>query len=65
MISVLQAQELIDEHVNPLGSETVSLAEAYNRILNEPVAAPEELPPFDRSAMDGYAVLHDDGTLLL
>jgi len=61
MISVLQAQELIDEHVNPLGSETVSLAEAYNRILNEPVAAPEELPPFDRSAMDGYAVLHDDG----
>lgn len=37
-------------------SELVSLEAAAGRILNEPITAPLGLPPFDNSAMDGFAV---------
>jgi molybdopterin molybdotransferase len=60
MISVLEAQQQIDHHTTPLSSETVPLAQAHGRLLREPVASAEDLPPFDRSAMDGYAVRADD-----
>jgi len=60
MISVLQAKELIDRHSRSLASETVSLDRAHGRILREPVACSEDMPPFDRSAMDGYAILAAD-----
>ncbi len=36
--------------------ETVSTAEALGRVLAEDIAAPEPLPPFIRSTVDGYAV---------
>jgi len=36
--------------------ERVSLCEASQRVLAEPICSPIELPPFDNSAMDGYAV---------
>lgn len=39
-----------------LGVEAVGLEEAAGRVLAEPLVAEEELPPFDRSTMDGYAV---------
>jgi molybdopterin molybdotransferase len=60
MISVSQAHASIDQHVGPLSAETVPLYRAHGRVLREPVASPEDLPPFDRSAMDGYAVRHDE-----
>jgi molybdopterin molybdotransferase len=60
MISVHDAQTLLDQSIAPLGTETVSLVEAWGRVLREPVASTEDLPPFDRSAMDGYAVSLDD-----
>ena len=62
MISVLEAQETIDHHVAALGSEPVSLAQAHGRVLREPIAFSEDVPAFDRSAMDGYAVLANDPT---
>lgn len=37
-------------------TETVSLTEAVNRVLAETVNAPFDVPPFNRAAMDGYAV---------
>ncbi len=37
-------------------SERVSLAAAHGRILAERILAPIDLPPFDNSAVDGYAV---------
>ena len=37
-------------------AETVSLAEAAGRVLFEPIVATHDQPPFDSSAMDGYAV---------
>src|SRR4051812_16497272 len=47
---------LIDQRVRPLGSESVSLADAAGRILSEDVIAPCNVPGFDRAAMDGYAL---------
>ncbi len=58
MISVEEAWQKIADSASPLESEWVSLAELENRtaILAEPVIAPICLPPFDNSAMDGYAL---------
>lgn len=56
MISVMQAQQAIRQHAPVLPAESVSLAEAQGRILREPIVSPEDIPPFDRSAMDGYAI---------
>jgi molybdopterin molybdotransferase len=60
MISVLQAQELIRQHTAALGAEDIPLSRVHGRILRESVAAAEDIPAFDRSAMDGYAVLDGD-----
>jgi molybdopterin molybdotransferase len=40
----------------PLGTETVPLAQAGGRVLARPVIAHQTQPPFDASAMDGYAI---------
>lgn len=40
--------------------ETVPLAEAHGRVLAEDVRAPHALPPFDNSAMDGFALRSAD-----
>jgi len=60
MISVAQARELICARSAALAAEAVPLAQAHGRILREPVASAEDLPPFDRSAMDGYVLRGDD-----
>ncbi len=41
-------------------SETVPLASALGRVAAEDIKAPENLPPCDRSTMDGYAVISAD-----
>lgn len=43
-----------------LSAETVSLDEALFRVLHAPIAANQDLPPFHRSTMDGYAVRAQD-----
>ena len=40
--------------------ETVTLSDAYQRVLAEDVYAAIDLPPFDRASMDGYAVQAQD-----
>ena len=40
--------------------ERVPLREAGGRVIAEAVAAPTDVPPFDRAAMDGYAVIAAD-----
>jgi molybdopterin molybdotransferase len=42
--------------VRPLGSETIAIEQAYGRVLAHPVDAVRDQPPFDASAMDGWAV---------
>ncbi len=39
-----------------LGSEKVDLLNAYNRVLSQDIVAKYDVPHFDRSAVDGYAV---------
>ncbi|WP_187971751.1 gephyrin-like molybdotransferase Glp [Aquibium microcysteis] len=46
--------------VAPLGSERVGIDEAGGRILARPVRALRTQPPFDASAMDGYAIRGED-----
>lgn len=45
--------------VAPLGAERVGLEEALGRVLAEDVTSPVDLPGFDQSMMDGYAVQRD------
>jgi molybdopterin molybdotransferase len=60
MLSLAEARSIIAAAVCPLDVERVSLDAAHGRILREDVAAGEDMPAFDRSAMDGYAVAADD-----
>jgi molybdopterin molybdotransferase len=62
MISVDEALERIFAVIPDLGSETVPLAKAHGRVLAVPLIAAHTQPPFDSSAMDGYAVHADDVT---
>jgi len=55
-IPIAQAQELIAARVRPLDAESVPLDEAGGRFLARPVDALIDLPSFDNSAMDGYAI---------
>jgi molybdopterin molybdotransferase len=57
LIDIATARELVLSAVRPLSSERVPLRDALGRVLAEDVAAEEDLPPFDSSAMDGYAVI--------
>ena len=56
MISTDEALELVLRELAPLGPELVSLAEAAGRVAASAAVSAVDLPPFDRSAMDGYAV---------
>lgn len=49
----------------PRGTERVSLRQAYRRVLAADVVAPEDLPEFDKSTVDGYAVRSADHPALL
>ena len=64
LISIEEARERVLAAVQPLGAEQVQLAEALGRVLAEDVAAGEDLPPFDASAMDGFAVPAGDAATL-
>jgi len=56
MLPLAEAQRRVLAALTPLPPETVRLREAAGRILRECVQAPFDLPQFNNSAMDGYAV---------
>jgi molybdopterin molybdotransferase len=60
MISVNEAQKIIVEKTSPLDLEQIRLEDSLGRTLRESVVADTDQPPFDRSAMDGYAIRTDD-----
>ena len=59
-IPVSEAVERIMEHALTLGIEKVELEESYGRILAEPIVASSDVPPFNRSPYDGYAIRSAD-----
>jgi molybdopterin molybdotransferase len=60
VISVEEALSAIDRETAALGSEPLPVAEAGGRVLARPVLSDVDWPPFDTSAMDGYAILLAD-----
>jgi molybdenum cofactor synthesis domain-containing protein len=60
MISVAEAIQIVRQQTRPLPAERVKLEHALNRVLAEDIIADSDLPPFDRSQMDGYAVRAED-----
>jgi molybdopterin molybdotransferase len=54
------ARARILQHVRRVGSERVALTEAAGRVVADDLVAGGPLPPFDNSAMDGYAVATAD-----
>lgn len=61
MISFIEAQSIVEELSKTIkNSEQVALFEGLNRILFEDVYSDIDMPPFNKSAMDGYACRMDD-----
>jgi len=60
MISLEQALEIVLGSARTLGSERVELGESLGRILAEDVASDIDMPPFDKSMVDGYACRRAD-----
>jgi molybdopterin molybdotransferase len=60
LLPVDEAKARILAQVKPLAAETVQLAAALGRVLASDVRAPRDQPPFNSSAMDGYAVRFED-----
>jgi len=59
-LSVTNAQQRVLECVHKLDTESVELARSIGRVLADDVRANRDLPPYDVSAMDGYAVRSAD-----
>jgi molybdopterin molybdotransferase len=57
---VEELERFLAAHAAPLDGEQVALAECAGRVLAEDVTAAVDVPPFARSAMDGYAVRGED-----
>ncbi|MHC4118858.1 MAG: molybdopterin molybdotransferase MoeA [Planctomycetota bacterium] len=55
MLGFDEALQIVLDSARQLGSEHVDMSGAANRILAEDVMSDVDMPPFDKSAMDGYA----------
>lgn len=60
MITQQEAYELMIKQARKLGSETVGLEEAVNRVLAEDARSDMNMPPYIKSAMDGFACRRED-----
>ncbi|AEH06584.1 molybdopterin biosynthesis protein [Methanothermococcus okinawensis] len=60
LCNIEYAKNIVNEFIESYGCETVNLFNATNRILAEDVISNVDVPPFDRSKMDGYAVKSED-----
>ncbi len=60
MIDITKAIKIIGRETGLLGTENIALSAAVGRVLRANVVADSDLPPFDRSQMDGYAVVAVD-----
>ncbi|MDE2775456.1 MAG: molybdopterin molybdotransferase MoeA [Chloroflexota bacterium] len=60
LLNVDVALKNILADMKTLEAETVSLPDSYDRVLAEDIVSPIDLPPFDNSAMDGYALRYED-----
>lgn len=59
-ITVAEARAFVLAKISPMGLETVFLLDSRERVLAEDLVASRPIPPWDNSAMDGYAVRFAD-----
>jgi len=59
-VSLEAALEIILRYAQPVGTERIGTRSALGRVLSEDLYAPVNLPPFNRSPLDGYAVRAKD-----
>lgn len=62
LLTLDEARQIIQQHFKPKpsGVEEITLLEACNRVLAEDITAKIDIPPFNRSTVDGYAVKAED-----
>lgn len=60
MLSVNEAKQLLLDSFSPVRAEKVDLIQCSGRILAEDIYSGTDLPPFDNSSMDGYAIKSED-----
>ena len=60
MLELEEARQRLLDAIQPLPAEKAPLRDAAGRVLDEVVVSPIDLPAFDNSAMDGYAVRSAD-----
>lgn len=60
LLSVSEAVQKLVREFDPVEAELVSIFNAMERVLAEDIRATMDLPPFDNSAMDGFAVMVED-----
>jgi len=60
MIEISKALRIIDREIGKLSTCKTDLVGAVGRVLGQDIKADTDLPPFDRSQMDGYAIIASD-----
>jgi putative molybdopterin biosynthesis protein len=62
LLTLDEAQQIIRKYAprKPLGVDEIRLLEAYNRVLAEGVVSTLDIPPFNRSTVDGFAARAED-----
>ena len=60
MISIDNALNIIDENAKVLDLEKKDIVSCLNKVLAEDIYSQDNLPPFNKSAMDGYAIKSED-----
>jgi molybdenum cofactor synthesis domain-containing protein len=60
MIAIDEALKIIERETRALKAETIDLENSVGRVLAGKIVADMDLPPFDRSQMDGFAVKSDE-----
>jgi molybdopterin molybdotransferase len=60
MIPIEDALRIVKQHTQVLSTEKISYKNSLGRILAEDVQSDIDMPPFDKSAVDGYACKKED-----
>ncbi len=62
ILNVQQTREIIRKYENTTEKEVIDIKDGNSRVLAQKITVLIDVPPFDRSAMDGYAVIAEDLT---
>jgi molybdopterin molybdotransferase len=60
MISLYDALKIIEKETKPLSVEKTDMLSSLGRVIAEDIFSDTDMPPFDKSAMDGYACKFED-----